>query len=371
MLDIASSIIMEIGMKDFLANKIILEDMADIESRCHDWSWLNNKAILITGAYGMLAAYCVFFLIYLNEKYGRNIRILCQGRNKEKLKHRFGKYVEKKYFQYLSFDICSDISLEGGVDYIIHAASLASPQFYATNPVDVILPNVLGTYNLLNLAKIKKTIRVLFFSSSDIYGQLPDSDMLFTENDYGYIDVMNFRSCYAESKRVGETLCVSYNKQYNVPIAIVRISHTYGPTLDLRNDKRVFSEFVRNIIDKKNIEMKSDGLARRCFCYISDATDAFFRILHNDDVAEAYNMCNPLCEISIKELGAMLVELYADRNLELIISNREETEQYVESPVKKVPKFSIEKLQKLGWNPRVSLSNGFKRTIASFEDEGL
>lgn len=357
-------------MHNFMNNQIVLNDMKHIASRREDWGWLKNTSILITGAYGMLVSYTVFFLIYLNETIpDMNITILAQGRNKEKMRDRFGMYMDRAYFHTLSNNICEPLMIDDPVDYMIHAASLASPQYYKTNPVDTLLPNVIGTYHLLEFARKKQVEGFLLFSSGDVYGVLPENLTEVTETDDGYMDPMNIRSCYGESKRMAENMCKSWAMQYGVPAKSVRICHTYGPTMDIQNDQRVFAEFVRNIVDGKDIVMKSDGSATRPFCYLADATDAFLRILKDGGIGEAYNMCNNSCLISIRALAEQLVALYPEENLKVIVQAREANSAYMESQSKKTPPISVKKLQSLGWNPHVGIAEGFHRTIVAIKDE--
>lgn len=314
----------------------------------------------------MIASYLVYFLIYLNEKYPNvSINIYAQGRNSIKMQTRFGVYFDRSYFHYVSCDISKEIKLNKRMQYIIHAASLASPQYYLTNPVDVIIPNTVGTNNLLKLAYKDEVEGLLFFSSSDIYGKLENKEK-YTETDSGYLDPMSIRSCYAESKRVGESMCKAYSSQYGVPTKCVRISHTYGPTLDIYQDERLFAEFVKNVVDGEDIVMKSDGTATRCFCYITDAVLAFFNILEKGQSGEAYNMCNANGATSVKELANTLSNLFPERNVSVVFKERDEHSNYLESPVKQVPIFSTEKLQSLGWTPIVSIEEGFKRTVQSY-----
>ena len=141
---------------DPFCNKIIKSDMFELLERHKSILWLKNKSILITGAYGMIASYLVLFFIFLNEKTDMNITILAQGRNAKKMINKFGKYCKKEYFHIIQEDICEKIDIEQPIDYIVHAASLASPVFYITNPVDVIMPNALGTFHLLELAHKKQ-----------------------------------------------------------------------------------------------------------------------------------------------------------------------------------------------------------------------
>lgn len=357
-------------MYNFLENRIIKEDMQHLLYRQGNSTWLRDKTVLVTGAYGMLASYIVFYLIYLNEiDPNNNIKIIAQGRNMKKIRKRFGLYCDKEYFKILQEDICKPLEIDGNIDYIIHTASLASPQYYGIKPVDVILPNSIGTYYLLQFAKEKNISGFLFFSSGDVYGKLDFRNEQYSESDYGYLDCMDNRSCYGESKRIGETLCKAFFNQYGVNTKVVRIAHTYGPTLDLENDQRMFSEFVNCIVHNKDIEMKSDGTAERMFCYIEDATDAFLRILDKGESGEAYNMFNNTQMVSVKELAKLLVEMFPEKKLNVVIKQRENSSEYLESPVHRSPIMSTEKLKQLGWYPIFDIYSGFKRTILSFESD--
>ena len=162
---------------------------------------LFNSSIFVSGSYGMLASFFVFYLINLNEEYNANIRILCQGRSHEKMAARFGAYLYKDYFVEINDDICSEIDIKDDIDYIVHAASLASSQYYNTRPVDVLMPNAMGTYHLLELARKKIVKSFLFLSTGEVYGNIPPSDTVYDETTgFGALDSMNIRNCYSESK---------------------------------------------------------------------------------------------------------------------------------------------------------------------------
>ena len=186
-------------------NPVIWEDMQEIEKRSNSWLWLKNKTVLITGAYGMLASYLVFFLIYLNEVHPeQNTTIVMLGRNSKKASDRFGDYMSRPYVYFAEADLCKPLGLGVRIDYIIHAASLASPQYYGVNPVGVMLPNVMGTYQLLELAREQQCEGFLFFSSGDVYGKIAQTEPVVHESDWGCLDSMDLRSCYGESKRMAE-----------------------------------------------------------------------------------------------------------------------------------------------------------------------
>ncbi len=190
---------------------------------------------------------------------------------------------------------------------------------------------------------------------------------MISEQDYGILDPLDTNSCYSESKRFGEMLCKSYWKQRGVKSKIIRITHTYGPTIDLENDERVFSEFIKNILNGQDIEVKSDGRAVRSFCYISDATEAFFKVLLDGENGDAYNLSNVNANISIGELAKILIDMYNDKKIKLKFLQRN-TDKYVENKFANEIAFSTRKLEKINWKAKVSIENGFRRTIESFEE---
>lgn len=348
-------------------NQIIETDMQEIVQNNVLWEKFNGKTVLISGATGMIPSYMVMALLYLNkfnDNFACNVIVLI--RSAEKAERLFKDFISEPYLEILQVDICVPILLDYDIDFIIHAASPASPQLFTKYPVDTICPNVLGTYNLLQLAVDKKSQGFLLFSSGDVYGQIQDGTIIH-EASLGVVDQLNLRNSYAESKRMAEMLCKAYTEQYGVPAAIARISHTYGPTVNLNEDRRVFSEFVQNIIRNENIIMKSSGEAVRPFCYLTDATVALFKILLEGKSGEAYNMCNDECNYSIKELADVLVNLFPEKGLKVVCELRSADDDYKESPVSKPCMVDNSKLRALGWEPKIDIREGFRRTVLALE----
>lgn len=343
-------------------NHIILEDCQNLyQENIVDWSRFEGTAVLVTGACGMLPSYMIWMLIYLNEYECFDIHITALCRDAGKASALFGEYARRNYFHILTADVTEEIHLEGKLDYIIHAASPSGSQYFGKDPVGVITPNVLGTRNTLELAREKNVQGYLYFSSGEVYGMLEKE--IICEEDSGYLDPMNIRSCYAGSKRLGETLCKAYSHQYGVRAMVVRPCHTYGPTVNLERDARVFSGFVSNVLEGEDLLIKSDGLAVRNFCYLYDAALAYFKVLVDGAAGEAYNVSNPACQISIRGLAEILIGLYPEKGLKIVYANHDDV--YLEDPNKKQSLISIEKLQGLGWSPKYSLEEGFRRTIES------
>ena len=345
-------------------SSIVKEDISFILNNFSSWEKLRGKTILISGANGFLPAYMVevlFALNNLNPSY--KIKVVCLVRNQAKAKERFKDLVDNPLIEIIEHDVCLEFTYKSKIDFIVHAASQASPKFYKTDPVGTLNANVFGTYNLIKLAQEHKVESFLYFSSGEVYGEVEAEKIPIKEDTFGYLNPAVVRSCYAESKRMGENICVSYFSQYNVKAKIVRPFHTYGPGMSL-DDGRVFADFVSNIVNKENITLNSDGSAKRAFCYLTDATIAFFTVLLNGEDGEVYNVGNPEQEYSILELANILVDLYAEFKLKIIL-NKELNPNYLKSSITRNSP-NIDKLKKLNWQPKTSVSEGFSRTISSF-----
>jgi len=348
-------------------NPVITEDVIGLLEKDIPWKRFDGHTILITGASGMLASYLVFTIAqYMRCNVDCGITLYLAVRNMEKAKERFGSLLDCPNVLITYWDGTSEIAEGIEPDYIIHAASIADSSMYLTKPVETALPNIIGCWRLLELARKHAVKGFLFFSSDITYGKVSGKQVI-CEEDSGYLLPQDVRSCYGESKRMGENLCASYASEYGIPAVAVRISHTYGPTMNLRDDSRVFAEFVRNIVDHENIVMKSDGNAKRAFCYISDATEAFFRILLFGTPGQVYNMCNDEAFVSIAELAEKMTRLFPERNLSVCRVSRKAEDCYAENKNANTVVLSTEKLRNLGWKPTVKIEEGFRRTVMSFE----
>jgi nucleoside-diphosphate-sugar epimerase len=346
-------------------NKIIQEDIEFIINHNLDWDKFSDSTVLISGANGFLPAYMVETLLYLNEKQNKNIKIIALVRNKEKAFKKFEHHKNRKDLKFLVQDVCEPIKIkpEENIDFIIHAASQASPKYFGKDPVGTLSANTIGTINLLKIAQEKSSKGFLFFSGGEVYGIVDDNKIPTKEKDFGYLDPTDVRSCYAESKRMGENICVSWFHQYGIPTKIIRLYHTYGPGMDFK-DGRVFADFVSDVINNNNIVMKSDGSATRAFCYLADAVLGFFTVLLKGKNGEAYNLGFDK-ETSIIELANILVNLFPEKNLKVIKNEHEISKEYLKSKINRgCP--DISKIKILGWEPKYSINEGLKRTILSY-----
>ena len=327
-----------------------------------DWAPLAGRTVCVTGAAGFLPSYMVETMLYLNETRGLGIRVLALARKRAGFERRFAHHAGRSDLVFIEQDISEPFTLAEKPDYIIHAASQASPKYYATDPVGTLSANTLGTAALLQLARAGHCRGFLYFSSSEVYGQ--PAQVPTAEGDYGVVDPTNVRACYAESKRMGENMCVSWHHQHGVPAKIVRPFHTYGPRMQL-DDGRVYADFVAAILHNENIALKSDGLATRAFCYSADAVAGFWQVLLAGSAGTSYNIGNPDGEISMRALGQLLVGLYPEKGLTLSYVERQAGDNYMPSAVARgCP--DIARAAALGWQPRTQLADGFRRTIESY-----
>lgn len=327
------------------------------------WHNLRNKTVIITGAAGFLAAYMVETLLFLNEMQQLNVTVIAVVRNRNGFTQRFNHHLKRPDLLCIEQDICSPLQVNRRVDYIIHSASQASPKYYAIDPVGTLSANTLGTAQLLEFARTHQVDGFLYFSSAEVYGAA--ARVPTAESDYGYLDPLAVRSCYAESKRMGENMCVSWHHQYGVPAKIVRPFHTYGPGTRI-NDGRVYADIVADVVNGRDIVLKGDGLARRSFCYLADATAGFWMVLLSGANAQAYNIGNPDGEISICDLANLVAGLYPEKQISVRFEHRKKSESYLPSHIS-ITCPDITLARGLGWYPITSIENGFRKTIESYQ----
>ena len=254
--------------------------------------------------------------------------------------------------------------------WIIHAAGIASPPFYRKYPLKTIDANINGLRNLLDYCVRQQdqgrgVKGFLFYSSSEIYGD-PTPDWIPTPEDYrGLVSCTGPRACYDESKRFGETLCVVFAQQHGIPTTMARPFNNYGPGLKI-TDKRVISDFARDLLAGRDIVMYSDGKPTRTFCYSADSITGYYKVLVKGRAGEPYNIGTETPELSINDLAEKMIqtarELFGYEG-RLVHRSNPESDYLVDNPNRRCP--SIEKARsELGYNPTILVDEGLRRSLA-------
>jgi UDP-glucuronate decarboxylase len=322
-----------------------------------------GRTVVLTGAGGFLGTYFVEFFRDLNRSVlSSSCRVVAYDnfitRGPSRLPPTEGGV------EFKSHDVIKPLEINGPVDYIIHAAGIASPEYYRRFPMETLEVATLGTKSMLELARNRQSEAVLFFSSSEIYGD-PDPDHVPTKEDYrGNVSCLGPRACYDESKRLGETLCGIYHGSYGVPAKIVRPFNIYGPGMQ-QNDYRVLPNFASRILKGEPLHVYSNGRQTRTFCYVGDAIVGFLQVLLKGHSGQAYNIGNPTPEVSMTELVDILSEVVGRR---LEYQNVDYPESYPpDEPQRRCPDIGKAR-QDLGYEPRVPLREGLRRFMAWAKD---
>jgi len=344
-----------------IKEEIEISDFKNILKNFRNSSKIKNKTILITGFNGFLGQYIVRFLTFYSKKLKWKKLILVDNSIVKKnkiLKKNRNIIVINRNISDLNFNR----KIFYNVNYIMHMASIASPHYYRKFPLKTIEANVDGLKNILNFFK-NKNINLLYFSSSEIYGDPPKNKIPTSEDFNGNVSCIGPRSCYDESKRFCETLCYYYSKIYKINIKIVRPFNNYGPGLDT-NDKRLPADLANSILKNQNIIIHSNGKPTRSYCYISDAVTAYFAALVYPSF-EIFNVGNDKEEISVRKL-ALKFKNIAKKNLNyngsIYFKESKDPEYLTNNPNRRCPNISKAK-EKLKFEPIVNTNEGIEKYL--------
>lgn len=348
-------------------NAIVQEDLEYIANSNMDFSQLKNSTILITGATGLIGVSLVRTFLCINRLKKTNIKILALVRNLEKAKKIYGELTKRPKINFIVADLMDKISIDEKINFIFHCASITSSKLMVSKPVETILTAVEGTNKMLELAMEKKVQAFVYLSSMEMYGSFSDTGHNVSENELGYIDLLNVRSNYPESKRVCENMCIAYLHEYGVPIKIARLAQTFGPGV-LPGENRVFMQFARSVLKGENIILHTLGTSEGNYCYIRDAIQGLLTILLKGKTGEAYNVSNPDNHMTIADMAQMVCDKIALGKIKLLFEIPE-TNVYGYAPDTKM-KLKNDKLTTLGWAPEVGLEESYRRLIESIKLEG-
>ncbi len=364
---------------DFLISSdvVVLKDLQYIsENLTSEFSQIAGKKILIVGGAGFLGYYLVQAVLHWNVINPTRVISLTVLDNFIRGCPEWLTNLEiDPNLTLRKYDITLPLPADSeDFSYIVHAGSIASPNFYRKFPIETMDANVNGLRNLLNYALSKRESSVpvdgfLFFSTSEIYGDPPENEIPTTEGYRGNVSCTGPRACYDESKRFGETLCVNFAQQYNLPIKIVRPFNNYGPGLKI-TDRRVLPDLARDIFANRNLVLFSDGSPTRTFCYVADAIVGYIKALVIGKPGESYNIGTENPEISMLKFSEKLVGLASELfsySGSVIFENSNDKNYLTDNPVRRCP--SIGKARKeLAYDPKISLDEGLRRTLIWYSE---
>ena len=355
------------------ADEVVTGDLEYMRAQLPaEFSRMAGKSLLITGGAGFLGYYLIQAIVFWNRtvEEARRIQITV-----------FENYMRGAPTWFLSLEAAQEMRVMrhdvseplpagiGAFQFIIHAAGIASPTYYRAHPLETMDANVTGLRHLLDYWRRQRDEGrevggFLFLSSSEIYGD-PEPGWIPTPESYrGNVSCTGPRACYDESKRFGETLCVTYARHFQLPVRIVRPFNNYGPGLKI-TDRRVISDFARDIFANRDIALYSDGLPMRTFCYIADAIAGYYKILVRGRDGEAYNIGTDGPEISMLELARRMAGIASELfgyNGQVVHRQVPTMDYLTDNPSRRCPMIAKARTE-LGYNPGVSLEDGLRRSL--------
>ena len=347
---------------------IIAKDVEAVAACDLPWERLAGKTIAVVGATSMLAGHIVDALLALTRLRGAGpAKVIAAARNMDKASARFAHHADDPALEIVPVDAAADIDPETfrGVHIMVHAASIARPD--RQHPLDVMAPNLLGTWRLLDIARnLPGFEQFVYFSSGIANGENIKSKVPITEEMYFPTSCLSPTSCYTESKRAGESIAKAFMDQYGVPVKIIRHFGTYGPGMDLDNDPRAFTSFVKRVVDGQDIVLHSTGEETRFWCYIADATEAFFRVLFADEFGGAWNVANDRAGSTIYEFAEAVTRQDPRGKSRVTFNPGSVPEGYTPFKSDEITVPDIGKLRGIGFDPSVGIDEGLRRTVRAY-----
>lgn len=346
-------------------NQIVKEDIENIVRDIKiQAKKLEGKTLLISGGAGFLGSYILETIRYLNShKFKKPCIVICIDNYITGKKDLISKNKDKNII-HIKHNVIKPFKYKGSIDYIIHAAGIASPIYYRQSPLETIDVTILGVRNLLELAREKNVQSFLYFSSSEIYGN-PDPTFIPTPETYrGHVSSIGPRSPYDESKRLGETICMVYNSLYKIPIKMVRPFNVYGPGMK-PTDYRVLPMFLAQGMRGDALPVHDKGTQTRTFCYISDAVTAFFKVFLSSHNGHVYNVGSDDEEITMYTLAKKVAKILGPKTKIKKIPYPKKYPQ--DEPQRRRPDLTQIKNHH-NYNPHVNLDTGLKRFITWYRD---
>lgn len=319
---------------------------------------LSDKTLILTGGRGFLGRYFIEVFNYLsNNVLNKPLKVIVLD-NLIASGNEGSNFPNYENIKFINHNVIKPFSYEGKIDYVVHAAGIASPYYYKKYPIETLEVSIMGTQNMLTLAK-KNNARFCFFSSSEIYGDPDPKQIPIKETYRGNVSCQGPRACYDESKRVGETLCDIYFNYKGLSTNTIRPFNIFGPGMQ-ETDYRVLPNFASQIKQNKPLNIYGTGHQTRTFCYITDAIIGFLLVIMKGKPGQAYNIGNTGPEISIIDLAKIIKEVSSKKvNFEI---TKYPSSYPEDEPNRRLPDIN-KAIDDLSFLPEVSLKQGLKRFL--------
>ena len=357
------------NMIESMKDTVLQQDLEYIADYNLPYDKMKGCNILITGATGLVGSMLVKALACCNRRHKLGITIYALVRNEEKAKVVLEGLADRPDVKFVKGDILQPLTIEENIDFIIHGASVTASKTFVTMPVETIRTALEGTENVLELAKNKKIKSMVYISSMEAFGITNPALESVREEDLGYIDVMNVRSSYSESKRMCEVLCASYAHEYSVPVKVARLAQTFGAGVS-KEENRVFAQFAKSAMEQQDIVLHTKGESTGNYCYTADAVLGLLTVLLKGITGQVYTVANPQTTIQIKDMAQMVADHLAEGRIKVIFDIPEDALTFGYAPDVKMH-LNSDKLMSLGWQPRYALQEMYERMIASFKEQGM
>ena len=343
-------------------NQIFYDDIKNVSlADFFSWNDLKNKSFFITGSTGLIGSTLIKALLYANERKMLNLKIIALVRDKKRALEKLGDQQSGDTLKFILGTVEELPEILDPIDYIIHGASQTASIEFVEHAVETIETAIIGTKNVLNLARVKHVQKFVYLSRMEVYG-FPLKGHKVTEEEIGAITPLNIRNSYPISKQMCEAFCYAFMKEYSVPTIIVRLAQTFGPGINY-NDNRVFAYFIRCACEKRDIILKTKGETERCYLYTTDAITAILTVLQKGIPGQAYNAADENTYCSIAEMARQVAK---DAGINVIFKIEDEANNGFLQTL--YMNLDTTRLKELGWKPfsgGYTINEMYKRTLAS------